>query len=227
MRIDDIRDSSELPKSTLFELNDVNNASVITYKIANTAMSVFPNEGLVGVQMGIAYGGGVERMAELWKDAGVVYGFDTFTGHPKQLAQDPNNREAVCMDIWYQADMYGTDKLDLKYQEKILQEKGLTNAFLIKGLVTEDSCKDIPRIHYAFLDMDIVASMDAGYKAVKDKIAPGGYLLLHDVVSPTNIPPLWYWFRNEVLYKDFDMWYIHGMYPELDLAILRRRDFTK
>lgn len=208
----------ELPRATLIELNDTNGASEITYRYAKAVLDTFA-EHLYGVQMGIAYGGGVERMAQLWNERGDVYGYDTFEDlHPSHLADSPQSREATCMDHWYRKEIHGTEKLSYDYQKSVLEN--FKNAHLIKGLVTEDSCKDLPKIHYAFLDMDLYTSMVTGYKAVEDKMVKDGYLLLHDVVTQSNLPRLYDWYNNVVL-KD-KRWQEVYKDEGTHLAVLRR-----
>lgn len=209
----------DLPKSTLVELNDHNGASAVTYSYAKRLAVEFPDDHLYGVQMGIAYGGGVERMARLWSGRGDVYGYDTFEGHPTHLVEDPQDREATCMDHWYRPDIYGTKKLDYGYQSEVL--KDLTNAHLIKGEVNAHSCDGIPHIHFALLDMDILPSMLAGYEAVSDKIVIGGYLLLHDVVTHNNIPRLYEWYNNEI--KPLPIWDVVYEDEGTHLAVLKRK----
>lgn len=171
-------------------LNDINGADNVCNMYEKKCLEEFEGQ-LIGVLMGIAYGGDVERCAKNWTNRGIVYGFDTFEGHPSFLVKTPTDFEATCMDHWYR--LFGMDKLSMEYQRRELDVMGLTNAQLVKGLVTKDSCKDIPYINYAFLDMDILESMVAGYEAVKDKIVKGGYLVLHDVMS---IPRLVDWYKE-------------------------------
>lgn len=182
-------------------LNEVNGADKLCTKYEKACLEEFSGE-LIGVVMGIAYGGDVERIArDVWGERGKVYGYDVFEAtHPKHLAEDPNDFDATCMDHWYQ--VYGVDHLSYDYQRTELDRQGLTNAFLIKGEVSPDSCKDLPYINYAFLDMDMVKSMAYGYQAVREKIVPGGYLLLHDVYQ--NIPQLGRWYEYDV--KNSGLW---------------------
>lgn len=152
---------------------------------------------LIGAEMGIAYGGGVESIGKLWKGRGIVYGFDTFEGHPKHLAIDPQNAEALCMDYWY--NKFSVKGLSYEYQRAELDRQGLNNVILIKGLINKDSCKNIPYLNYVLLDLDILVSMEAGYAAVKDKIVKGGYLFMHDILPANHLPLLYNWFYSEVL----------------------------
>lgn len=176
-------------------LNEQNGADKICAKYEKKCLVEFEGP-LYAAVMGIAYGGDVERIArDIWGNRGKVYGFDTFESlHPRHLAEDVQSFEATCMDHWYL--YYGTDQLTYEYQRKQLDDQGLTNAILVKGEVNKDSCKDIPYLNYAFLDMDILASMQAGYAAVADKIVKGGYLLMHDVVN--NIPSLMEWYQKDI-----------------------------
>lgn len=177
----------------MITLNKINGADELCEKYERRCLDEFKGD-LVGVVMGIAYGGDVERIAKIWGNRGKVYGFDTFKGHPKHLCPDKDDFQATCMDNWYY--QYGMEKVSYEYQRKELDSQDLTNAILIKGEVNKDSCKDIPYLNYAFLDMDILASMVAGYEAVKDKLVKGGYLLLHDVYQ--NIPALEKWYQKDI-----------------------------
>lgn len=212
----------------MIHLNECNGADKITLKYATQCVSDFTGglqSKVYGCEMGIAYGGGVEAIGKAWKGKGTIYGFDTFEGHPKHLTTD--DREATCMDHWYKDSIYGTSKLSLEYQQSQLDEQGLDNVKLIKGEVHKDSCKDIPILNYALLDMDILESMENGYAAVRDKIVTNGFLFLHDVVEPSNIIRLYNWFYDVVL-QDRDekgerLWHIEGLWPGEHLAGLRRR----
>lgn len=177
------------------QLNIANGADQVCLKYEKKCLEEFEGP-LVAVVMGVAYGGDLERIArDVWGERGTVYGYDVFEDlHPKHLSVDVNNFEATCMDYWYAT--LGTNELSESYQRIELDRQGLRNVYLIKGEVHKDSCKDIEKIHYAFLDMDIIASMRAGYSAVVDKIVPGGYLLLHDVYQ--NIQSLGDWYENEL-----------------------------
>lgn len=204
----------------LIELNEAanNGDHTVIYKYAQKTLDEF-EDNLVGVELGSAYGGNVEYIAKLWGDKGKFYGYDTFKGHPKQLAKVGEDFARDCMDYWYQDDVFGRDKLSYEYQRGVLDGLGLANAVLVKGLVREDSCKDLDKIHFAFLDMDLPLSMSNGYKAVKDKIVKDGYLLLHDVTQKDHIPGLYTWFNDEVLTS--------GMWEQIEessryLAVLRR-----
>lgn len=202
-------------ETTLKTLNDVNGAHIVCEKFELQCLKDFPEGKLYAAIMGLAYGGDVERIIRNWGERGEVWGYDTFIGHPKHLAQDQNAFEATCMEHWYRT--IGTDALSYEYQRKVLDSLGFTNAHLIKGEVQKDSCKDIPYLNYAFLDMDIIASMQTGYEAVKDKLVEGGYLLLHDV---NNIQTLIQWYTTEV--RTDPMWEILVEYDSLT-AVLRKK----
>ena len=204
-------------------LNNQNGAAQICTLYHQKVLDEFQGH-IYGVVMGIAYGGEIESVAKLWKDRGTIYGYDTFEDlHPKHLAPegDETRFEATCMDSWYHRDVHGTDQLAYAYQREELDKQGLTNAILIKGEVHPKSCQDIPKIHYAFLDMDMPFSMDQGYKAVRDKIVPGGYLLLHDTQNITTVGD---WCKEEVLVKDKDMWIDEPNYDGQLLKVLKRKD---
>lgn len=184
-------------------INADNGADKIFFKYAQIVTDRFQKD-LTGVLMGIAYGGEVEKLADMWRGKGFVYGYDTFEDmHPKYLVEPEYPNEAECMDLWYIQE--GVEKLKYSYQRGYLDGKGLTNAFLIKGLVNKDSCKNIDKIHIALLDMDIYHSMRTGFEAVKDKIVVGGYLHIHDV--PNNyLKRLQKWYDDVVLKdKSFKM----------------------
>ena len=193
----------------MISLNKINGAETITIEYVKTLLDLETDKPLIGVEMGIAYGGGTEKVGKIWKDKGKVYGFDTFKGHPKHLAPK-GSLEANCMDNWYKKEVFGKDKLSYEYQRKELDKQGLDNVILVKGEVNEDSCKDIPYIHYALLDLDIKESMESAYRAVRDKILPGHVMFLHDVIPATHIPRVFHWFHDVVLGEDEDMWQVLG-----------------
>lgn len=176
-------------------LNEINGADKLCDEYEKKCLTEFEGE-LIGVMMGICYGGDVERLAKTWKDRGRVYGFDTFEDlHPKHLSTDPvGGFDATCMDGWYE--LYGKHDLSINYQREELNKMGLYNAFLRKEEVNNDSCIDIPYINYAFLDMDMLASMKSGFEAVKYKILSKGYLLLHDTYQ--CIEELSQWYEKEL-----------------------------
>lgn len=159
-------------------------------------MDVFEDK-LIGVEFGSCYGGGAELIGKLWGERGIVYGFDTFEGLPKQLAVDQTSFEATCMDEVYKK--LGTEKLSLEYQNGELKRQNITNVKFVKGLISPMSCADIPYINYAFLDLDIALSMANAYQACSDKIVPKGYLMLHDVIPDGHIPNTHKWYENIVL----------------------------
>jgi hypothetical protein len=192
---------------SMIELNSNNGADKRLRVLQKIIVDIFPTVQLVGVEMGIAYGGGVEALAKLWGKRGIVYGFDTFEGHPKELASSPEAHEAICLDTYYEK--HGLDKLSYEYQRAELNQQGLDNVVLVKGIIDQDSCWRIPRIHYCLLDLDLLISMQSGYEAVRYRITDGGFLCLHDVVGHDKLPELHAWYENikkdpmwEVVYED-------------------------
>ena len=129
------------------------------------------------LEIGTPYGGAVEWMAKELPNS-IVYGFDTFEGHPRDLSENQNSPEAICMDQWY--NKYGKEELDYDYQRKVLDEEGLKNAVLVKGRINEHSFDMIDKIHFAMLDLDLIQPTKVAYEAIKNKIINGGYLFMHD-----------------------------------------------
>ena len=184
----------------LYNINNTCGADYLLFGVAAMARRRFSDERrLVGVEMGTAYGGGVEGIGKIWKGIGDIHAFDTFEGHPDFLADDPNSHEATCMRRWYSNQHAGKwripeltrEMLSIEYQRKVLDDQGLSNVFLHKGLIDESSLNGINDIHYCLLDMDLVSSMRLGFSLVKDKIVPGGFLALHDCTPKNHIPGLW------------------------------------
>ena len=173
---------------------------------------------LIGAELGSAYGGGVESIGKLWEDRGVIYGFDTFTGHPKQLAKNPKDVEASCMDWWY--GKYPSYELSYEYQKEELDRQGLDNVILRKGLITKHSCDAISYLNYALLDLDMLASMKMAYEAVKDKITKDGYLFFHDVIPKDHLPELNKWFFEEIMQSG--LWEIIGQWKSDFLVGVKR-----
>jgi hypothetical protein len=201
-------------------LNEVNGADKVCQEFHQRIMKDFHGT-LYGAILGSAYGGELEYLGKLWKGRGLVYGFDVFDDtHPKHLADDVNSFEAICMDHWYNLPEYGREKMAYDYQRTELDKLELDNVILVKGEVHPESCKDIPELHYAFLDMDIPFSMKQGYAAVKDKIVRGGYLFIHDT---QNIAPVGEWYREEVLGKDGEMWEPIGEWSNSFIVGLKRK----
>jgi hypothetical protein len=184
-------------------INDQNGASTLQLQIAEKLLNEFSGQ-LKAVEMGIAYGGGVEAIGKIWKGRGEVHGFDTFEGHPKELAYSQEAHEAYCMDLQYV--WGGKEGLTYEYQRAELDRQRLSNVILHKGLVTEKSLDSMPGpIHYCLLDMDLITSMICGWLAVKDKIVKGGYLLLHDVVPRGHLVGLWGLYQEIMASGDYEL----------------------
>jgi len=189
----------------MITLNKTNEANIHVLKVIGDE-SVRPVVNFMPINavfMGIAYGGEVEEAAKILKGKGTVYGYDTFEGHPKELCKGDNPFEKECMDYWYK--MYGMEDLKYENQRAALDKQGLTNAVLVKGLINKDSCKDLDHIDVAFLDLDILESMQIGYEAIKEKMIPGSILMLHDVVPEHHIPRLNKWYKEEILEKGWNL----------------------
>jgi hypothetical protein len=164
----------------------------ILYDLARKIMNEF-DEALVGCEMGIAYAGGIEEIGKIWKGRGIIYGFDTFTGHPKQIAElceycksagGVNSLAASNMDGWYER--YGREGYSYEYIRAELDRQGLDNVILIKGLIDDKTKIFIDKLHYCFFDLDFPLSMWQAYNLVKDKVI--GYLCLHDIFPITQMP---------------------------------------
>lgn len=211
--------------SDLIWLNECNGADKVEREYFGRTLATFHNDyPLYGVVMGVAYGGSLQAMGKEWKNKGHIYGYDTFEDlHPKHLIKDQEDREATCMDHWYQDNINGTEGLSKQAVRDGLDAHHIENVTLVKGEVHKDSCKILPGIHYAFLDMDLLPSMKTGYQAVKDKIVKGGYLLMHDVVAKNNLPRLHEWFFEDVILKDWDMWQILDIQQKGHIAALQKK----
>lgn len=171
------------------------------------------SEPLIGAELGIAWGGCVQDMAKLWLGRGIIYGYDTFEGHPKHLSDNVHSAEARALD-WTNQKCH---KLSIEYQRFQLDKQGLDNARLVKGIITEFSCTEMDKLHYCFLDMDMLESMVAGYAAVKNKIVEGGYLLIHDYHL---FPRIRRWVDTEVITDP--IWTVDGDFPNCYLFVLKR-----
>ena len=174
----------------MITLNKDNGAHDVTIKYAEKALQKFGNP--IGAELGIAWGGGVEAIGKLWKGSeGIIYGFDTFEGHPRHLSYSQNAHEAYCMQPQY--DGYGMDKLSIEYQQKQLDKQNLKNVILVKGLINDNSFKDagITELHYCLLDLDMINPMTLAWTLVRPVMAKGGYLCLHDVTPREHIIGLW------------------------------------
>lgn len=184
-------------------LNTGNGTAGYQLNLMEYLMTKFRKDFVV-LEVGSAYGGAVEMMTqvanhELGRENVSVYGYDTFEGHPKDLADDPNSMEAKVMDEWYTTEGCEKDKLSYDYQRKILDDLGLTNAHLVKGRVNKHSFDDIKKVHLAMLDMDLVKPTKVAYHALKDKIVSGGFMMFHDAYPPEHLPLLYDFVKNEVI----------------------------
>ena len=174
----------------LLWLNIGNATGLIQLLVLGNLLEKFPNDELIGLEIGSAYGGGVEAAAKLWKGRGKFYGYDTFEGHPRDLADSQNNKEAWCMDMWYKDERFGMDKLSYEYQRAILDSEGLDNAILVKGRVNKKAFDDIEKAHFVMIDLDMIKPTRIAYNAIKDKIVVGGYLLMHDSLPENHLPKI-------------------------------------
>lgn len=184
-------------KTRLHWLNCSNDTAKHQYWVIDELLEAFPNEEITALEIGSPYGGAVEVMATLLKGRGKAFGYDTFDGHPKDLADDPTSLEATCMDAWYHDDNLGRAGLSYEYQRAVLDEEGLDNAILVKGRINEHSFDDIDRIHFAMIDLDLIKPTVVAYNAIKDKFVKGGYLFLHDALPEDHLPMI-----HEFVYKE-------------------------
>ena len=192
-------------RNQLVWLNAGNPAGRIQIELCERILDEFPEDKLVGLEIGSAYGGGVEFLAKCWYGRGKVYGYDTFEGHPRDLADNQDDKEAWCMDIWYDNGKHvpqlNAKCLDYNYQRKILDDQLLNNVTLVKGRINSHSFDDIKQIHFAMIDLDLIKPTVVAYNAIKDKFVPGAYLMLHDSLSPQHLPKI-YHFVYDVVVKD-------------------------
>lgn len=114
---------------------------------------------------------------------------------------------------------YDTSKLSYEYQRQELDRQGLSNVILHKGLINHQSLADIPLLHYAFLDMDLLISMALGYQLVREKVVPRGFLCLHDVLPRGHIFGLWGLYQ-EILAEG--IWRVVEERTEIHVTILER-----
>jgi len=189
----------------LAELNEENGATKVIEAVTNNCLNEFDGH-LYGLEMGIAYGGGIAKIAQRWKGRGELWGFDTFEGHPVEQMLERceasrnsgglKSHAAICMDLWYQENNRGfetgIDKVKYDYIRQELDKQGLDNVQLVKGLVTDKTdVSFVPYLHYALLDMDFPQAQKDGYELIKHKFVKGGYLCLHDMVPRNHIPGCW------------------------------------
>lgn len=201
-------------------LNVGNPTGLIQLLVIGNLLEKFPKDELIGLEIGSAYGGGVEIAAKLWKGRGKFYGYDTFEGHPRDLADDQSDKEAWCMDMWYKDNEFGTEKIKYDYQRKILDEEGLTNAILVKGRVNKHSFDDIKKAHFVMIDMDMIKPTRIAYEAIKDKIVVGGYLMMHDSLPENHLPQIHRYVYEEII-KEGRWKLIKQSYPGL-VTVLER-----
>lgn len=203
-------------KTTLKLLNTVNGADVLLEKYLKTLLN---SEKPIVVLCGTAYGGDIEMAATILPH-GLIFGYDTFDeGHPKHLASNPEHFEATCMNYWYEH--FGTDELGYVYQKGVLESLGLNNVTLIKGEVDPQSCDFIEKIDLAWLDMDLLVSMENGFKSVADKIREGGYLITHDVEPKEHIAGLYELFFDKLI--DTEKWELVESVPDSFFTVWQKK----
>jgi hypothetical protein len=213
----------------MIELNDHNGASALTAKCIDDILKSFTGH-LYAAEFGVAYGGGIQRIARKLEDRGFVYGFDTFAGHPQEVANlcektiedgGVNAHAAYCMQPWYEkGGEYEMSKLSTEYISAQLKTEGLNNVQLCKGLVTDKTdVSFIPKLHYCLLDLDYPLSMEQSYQLIKDKIVSGGYLCLHDVIPKGHINGLYELYQT-ILKEGFELVSEH---PQSFLVILKKK----
>lgn len=182
----------------LFNINSRNNDDLRLEQVQKVVLEKFPDEQVVGAEFGVAFGGGLEAACKVFGSRGIVYGLDTFCGHPKHLSKDPTSFEATCMDHWYEK--FGYDAVTEKFISATLNEIGVTNFQLIPGEVHEKSIPDsVDKLHYVLLDLDLVEPMKVSYENIKDKLVVGGFVCVHDVLPPDHLPLIHEWWYGEVM----------------------------
>lgn len=201
-------------------LNAGNGTSRLQLECIQALPSMFPSEEIIALEVGSAYGGGAEMMGKTLYGRGKVYGYDTFEGHPRDLADSPTDPEANCMDLWYKEPHYGLNKLSYEYQRIILDEEGLDNVILVKGRIHEHSFDDIERVHFALFDLDLVQSTRIAYEALKDKIVKNGYLFIHDALPKDNLVHLNKYVYNEIVPDK--RWKMFGEFPNDFVLVLQK-----
>lgn len=199
-------------------LNHGNETVEVQYNYCMRLLDQFPNEEITALEVGSAFGGGVEMMGKIFSGKGKVYGFDTFEGHPKDLADDPNDKEAWCMDEWY--NIFGWGPVKIEYQRKVLADEGLKNVTLVKGRVNKNSFKDIDKIHFCLMDLDLIKSTRSAYEGIKDKFVKGAYFIMHDSLPADHLPMI-----HDFVYKEMlnDGWELeHESYNGLSTVLKRK-----
>lgn len=180
-------------------------------KYAKAIKNTYPNP--VGAEFGVACGGGLKIFGEIWKDCGTIYGFDTFSSHPKFLANDDRQRD--CMDKHYE--IRGIDCFSFGAIQNELDRLGLSNVILKRGVINEKSLDDVPPLHYVLLDLDIDASMQMAWNIIQDKLVSNGIIFLHDCCNDGSVNYQWYMAlspKNE--FNEIER------IPGLDLVVLQK-----
>lgn len=189
--------------SKLLNLNEMNGADKVLHKYLEIVANRF--EKPVAAEFGVPYGGNVEDAARILKSSGgIVYGFDTFLGHPREVSYSDSAHEAWCME--HQYELYGKERITYEYQRGELDKMGYDNAILIKGLINDMSLKGngIGKLHYAMLDLDFLNSMALAISITHPIISKGGFLCMHDCVPNGHIFGLW------GLYQEVLSWETNG-----------------
>ena len=206
-------------KVSLYWLNENSNVGVRQNAALDELLETFKGKHLTTLEIGSPYGGAVEFAARKMGKRGTAYGYDTYEGHPKDLADDPTSMEAICMDHWYSEDVIGTYGLSYEYQTKALARLELPNAKLVKGRINKNTFDDIKKIHFAMIDLDLIKPTIVAYEAIKNKIVKGGYLFMHDSVG-TNLPFITDFVTKEVIPSG--LWEAERL-EDGDLTILKKK----
>lgn len=208
----------------MINLNSTNGADILLLETIEKILKEFDTF-IIAAEFGIAYGGGIESIGKLLKNKGIVYGFDTFEGHPDFLSKkdplcnyDINSFAARCMDKW--KEIYDNKLFSIEHIQLELDKQNLNNVILQKGIIDDNFTAPIKYLNYCLIDLDIPISMENAYKSVKDKIIKGGYLCLHDVVPKNHINGLFEWYKNIL---ENDGYELVNEYPKSYLAILKKK----
>jgi O-methyltransferase len=130
------------------------------------------------IECGVFRGGSlveIGRMAQRMAPSKKVFGADTFEGHPFDDLEDvpPDNQ------LVHRKGLFSGNNFDRV--SSILQENGLTNTSLLKGMVgdTLPTLGD-RKFCFAHFDMDLYVSTKQALEFIEPRLVPGSVLVLDD-----------------------------------------------
>jgi len=131
------------------------------------------------IECGVFRGGSLVEIAAKVRELGSdknIYGVDTFEGHPFQSEEDvPDDGRIV-----HHTGLFGDNQMERV--QNCLNEAGLTNVTLLKGLVGEVLPRRLNETKFCFahLDLDLYLSTREALAFIVARLVPGGIIVFDD-----------------------------------------------